>query len=121
MNKVDKQLFFKEFRTLPALKNSQRMYFDLESRYLACFGKDTINIIPLYTANLDLFSTIIDKNLFDSIIDVQLVSTRELDYRCDLACHQKGTRNIVIYQLNKKVDLKRCFSVVESLDPNVHE
>ena len=75
--KVEKQDFFKEYRTRSALKNSQRMYFDLESRFLATYGKDTINIIPLLTETSDLISTIIDKNKFDSIIDIQLVSTTD--------------------------------------------
>lgn len=97
------------------------MYFDLESRYLASFGKDTINIMPLYTGSLDIFSTIIDKETFDCIIDIQLVSSKELDYRCDVACHQKGTKNIVIYQLHKDVDFKRCVSLVEDFDDSIHE
>ena len=87
LSKVEMQDCHKEFKRIAALKNSQKMYFDLESRYLATYGQDTLNIISLiYSKDLMVKSEIIDKEEFEAIIDIQLVSKPDKSYRCDLAC-----------------------------------
>lgn len=92
------------------------MYFDLESRYLATYGKDTVNIITLLDKSKYIESVIIKDKRQYSIIDIQLVSNSDKSYRCDLACHQKGTKNIYIYQLGQEIDPKRCVTIQDSRD-----
>ena len=47
MDKVNRGDFYKQYSNFHQLKNSQTMYFDINNRYLACYGQHCVNIIPL--------------------------------------------------------------------------
>jgi hypothetical protein len=85
------------------------MYFDLESRYLASYGKDMVNIISLFDVSKKIETTIVDKKY--NVLDLQLVSNKDNSYRCDIAVHLRCSANIYVYTLGKEVDEKKCFSI----------
>lgn len=62
------------------------MLFDLNSRFLACYGREVINIIDLKSEERKIDTKGIDQKLFKQILDVQLSSSENGVYRCDVAC-----------------------------------
>jgi len=107
------------------LKNTTNIYFDRNSKYIACYGPHNVFIIPLETSKLErhyskensfVFKLVkspannehyfqIDKKRFDFIIDVQFISDptkkndRERRYPYDLllACKAAGCKNVQIF------------------------
>lgn len=47
LDKILEDDIYKEFDEVPALKDTHVLQFDVNSRYLACYGTKTINIIGL--------------------------------------------------------------------------
>ena len=101
------------------------MHFDMNSRFLAIYGEHTVNIINV----LDESTEILNENHFDikiahsdkfqRIIDIQLVSSSETSYRCDVAAHMNGERNVVIFDIHSGEDplvSKRQINFEHSLD-----
>mmetsp|Transcript_8198 Transcript_8198/g.12572 ORF Transcript_8198/g.12572 Transcript_8198/m.12572 type:complete len:104 (+) Transcript_8198:1325-1636(+) len=85
------------------------MYFDANSRFLACYGEHSVNVIPLMTSarDLSLISTVINVKEFSHIVDIQLVSEDDAVYRCDIAVKLKNMNNIIIYDINEETINRR--------------
>ena len=55
MDDVTNSRFFREYRNYVVLKNAQMLYFDRNSRYLASYGNDAVNIIDIECKAFDQF------------------------------------------------------------------
>ena len=88
------------------------MLFDLNSRYLACYGREIVNIISLKSAERKIVTEVIDQEIFNQILDVQLSSKEDGTYRCDLACllssSEEISQTVQIYTLGQEVDSRRA-------------
>jgi len=79
------------------------MYFDLNSRFIALYSKELATIIELTSESTEIKLKNrykLDKSKFTEIIDLQLVSTDDKNFRCDIACKRKDQSCVVIYQLD---------------------
>ena len=56
----------------------------------------------------------INRKLFSHIVDIQFVSSDERQYRCDVACKQKGRNAVVIYEMNGDASVEDSESEAES-------
>ena len=94
------------------LKRAQKMYFDVESRFLACYGNDTVNIISMDPEiNGVVMYHQINKSMFAKIVDLQLVSYDFDKLRCDVACQSKENQNVVVYDISQTTpDYKRVIT-----------
>lgn len=86
MDKVAEGKYLKQYANLFIFQNAQKMLFDLNSRFLACYGREVINIIHLKSEERKIDTKGIDQKLFKEILDVQLSSSEDGVYRCDVAC-----------------------------------
>ena len=64
MDKVAAEQYLKQYANLDILKNAQTMLFDLNSRYLACYGREVINIINLKSEERKIDTEGIDQKMF---------------------------------------------------------
>ena len=96
--KIDKNEFFKEFRNYPTLRKASKLYFDVNSRFLATYGSQTVNIISMESGKDEIQLTYhIDDKKFSEIVGIQFVSEDTQNYRCDLACKMLSSKNIMIF------------------------
>lgn len=88
------------------------MLFDLNSRYLACYGREIINIINLKSEDRKIVTEVIDQKIHDQILDVQLSSEADGTYRCDLAClvnsKEEISQTVQIYTLGQEIDSRKA-------------
>ena len=109
MDKIENNGFYKEFFQCQSLKKACKLYFDVNSRFLATYGDETVNIISMDKGKDNITTSQIDQERFSYIISLQFVSQDNIRYRCDLACKMQNSNNIMIFELGKKEILKDRF------------
>jgi hypothetical protein len=101
IQKIQDDDCYKEYKDLKILDSCYcKAYFDLNSRFLALYTKEAVMILELSSLSTEIKLKNrykIDKSQFTSIIDLQLVSTNDTTFRCDLACKLKDQNCVVIY------------------------
>ena len=77
------------------------MVFDVNSNYLACYGKTQVFIIKLLSLDrvvkFDHSCTISSK--YERIINVKLVPTNESLFKCYASCKIKGQKNVAFVEI----------------------
>lgn len=99
MDRIYENRFEKEFNDAAVLKGALNMYFDINCRFLACYGVHSVNIISLEESINKVIQFHRIHKRFSRIVDVQLVSTDLDSYRCDIACQSTSFQNVIIYTM----------------------
>ena len=78
--------YFKTFNE-PQLKYHQKLYFDINSRILACIGEHSVLLMHINDKTSSISKPyFVDNLLFDPIINIQLVSSSDKEFKMEVAC-----------------------------------
>ena len=95
------------------------MIFDVNSRFLACYGKSQVNIINLVTP-IDREVSFEHKcnisDTYERIINVKLVSENETIFKCYTACKIKGQRNVAFVEIRDQIEEERIITYLNDSD-----
>lgn len=88
--------------------STKNLEYDLNNRYLMCYGQNRVNIINLSqyeeTGHIERVFKL-DTDYFSTIKDVQFVSNEkengQIVYRCEVACRMKEHKIIVIFDIEE--------------------
>lgn len=84
---------------------TKNVKFDLNSRFLALYGHQIVNILNLSNKQITKYN--IDKTLFSQILELQLASSDENEFKCEIACKGLNFNKVVIFDVSKDIDFKR--------------
>ena len=72
MDKVSENQYLMELDKVPCLMVAQKMYFDLNLRFIACYGSSTVNVIPIKAdvTEADIQKYEIDHSTYEGIYTV---------------------------------------------------
>ena len=95
------------------------MIFDVNSRFIACYGESQIFIINLVTP-IDKEVSFEHKcdisDVYEKIINVKLVSENETIFKCYAACKIKGQRNVAFVEIRDEIEKDRIITYLNDSD-----